>query len=868
MKHSFKYILTALALLLSAVAFAQTVPPVIANDEDVHDEGKGIATKKDVSLQNSDGTYTLTLETWATGSSAIVQRSIPADIVLILDVSSSMGARRGSETAVLTSRQLSYQDVVDGYDPAKPDAPNYLRAKNAPCYKYNKNTGRYVFTAGQSRGSRYQLFGLERNGRYYLYWIHTSDGIYFLDENGNDVGPALRTDPNDDHLSNYNISSVVPPPMAAYSESPSAPIVTIPAAQNGDYHYSYIWTGSSRTRDLFEAVSSFIGKINENDYLTPEGTPRPQRLGNRLSIITFSGKRYGYYNSDTDFCSSRVISPLTTMSDEYAASLQDDLKNYYLDSGTLPTHAFNHDNNGATAQFELPGRAGKTVNEDYTRTVVFFTDGSPDGTGSDATSNWNTAISGAYLCKYRYKATVYSVALLSEGEADPNPAPVEIDPDDTEEDIQEKIKARQKKIDTYWFMHYTSSNFPNAMNLTTPGAGGSADAGYTTIADNETINLSRIFNSIAEAAGGASTSAGTSTQVRDVISSSFKLPIDTSTMTDQQIQAWADANVKVYTSEIASNGRSWKTRVELADAQKSISTVPETGAPQISVTNFDFTLDDQYDEHGFTIQGQEGNWIGERHPDGNASHTYYAGKKLIIEFKIVAIDNATGGNNTQTNAQGSGVYIYHPDEDTYDSVNNFTVPITNIPINLVIEKTGLRHGQSATFEIETCIAKRDSEGNIYYNEYGKPEPDVVPEDDPRYIENDINSPGWHNWSKIVLTNKGENGAKVTKTLRSLDARFIYRIVEDKWGWSYNMYGAKIDNDYPNTANQLTNPFRFHNEERTDAVKHAEAVVINHFATGETAGDAKMEGSYKSDKVESFESDNPLQEGTEGSGSGE
>ena len=40
-----------------------------------------------------------------------------------------------------------------------------------------------------------------------------------------------------------------------------------------------------------------------------------------------------------------------------------------------------------------------------------------------------------------------------------------------------------------------------------------------------------------------------------------------------------------------------------------------------------------------------------------------------------------------------------------------------------ISKTGLRHGESATFEIKRSVPKTDDKGNIMYNALGKPVPD-------------------------------------------------------------------------------------------------------------------------------------------------
>ena len=79
MKNIFKFITIGIALLAGTLtASAQW-----------NKEG-GVATAKRVSAPDEDGMYTITLETYATGESALTETGIPVDIVLVLDVSGSM----------------------------------------------------------------------------------------------------------------------------------------------------------------------------------------------------------------------------------------------------------------------------------------------------------------------------------------------------------------------------------------------------------------------------------------------------------------------------------------------------------------------------------------------------------------------------------------------------------------------------------------------------------------------------------------------------------------------------------------------------------------------------------------------------------
>ena len=93
MKQVFKYILIGLSLFsVSITAMAQHVE-------------NGIGTNKTVGLEDEDGNYTITLETWATGNTTVVTSAAPADIVLVLDLSQSMTQDYGSELVYTETNQ-------------------------------------------------------------------------------------------------------------------------------------------------------------------------------------------------------------------------------------------------------------------------------------------------------------------------------------------------------------------------------------------------------------------------------------------------------------------------------------------------------------------------------------------------------------------------------------------------------------------------------------------------------------------------------------------------------------------------------------------------------------------------------------------
>ena len=96
------YILLAIAAFLASAHFvsAQDIPfpadnkitfdPSEWNKTYEIDTESGVATRKIISKPNSKGVYHILLDAFVTGREIKTQKSLPADIVLVLDVSGSM----------------------------------------------------------------------------------------------------------------------------------------------------------------------------------------------------------------------------------------------------------------------------------------------------------------------------------------------------------------------------------------------------------------------------------------------------------------------------------------------------------------------------------------------------------------------------------------------------------------------------------------------------------------------------------------------------------------------------------------------------------------------------------------------------------
>lgn len=716
MKHTFKYILIGLSMLGVAMT---------ANAQMAYNSAGGIVTGKQVTGPNTDGSYTIKLETYAEGESDYSEKA--SDIVLVLDISGSM-----KEPYVPTeSRTWTADDIRNS------DIDLYYREWNSSQGWFDYYGPLYVTTEGWGWSSRTVLRGSMVAG-----------------------GSGTKT-------------LEVPYEGVLYHD------VKLDAMKAG--------------------VQAFLEIVNTNDKYQSDGeTLRSTRLGNRIAIVTYSD------NYQT------LLQGWTRLGNN-AGSVTSD-QGY-----TNLSNAVSNITAGGSTRVDLGMSRASTLLSSATgiKTVVMFTDGIP-GNGSwsgTGTTYANTTINTANTIKGAdgKNATIWTVGIF-----------------------EDMSTADKQRTDTY--MNRVSSNYLGVTNMTS-SATAVADKYY--IEATAGSSLSQIFADIASESTDHPT-VDSSTQVKDVISSSFALPSGASA-----------SDITYYTMDFKSDASGWENRQTpqgVTPVITEMQKLDEAGQPvydddgqpvmlnTVQVQGFDYSKDDSTPGRG------DGNWVGPRKVQGV---TTYAGKKLVIEFKIVQVDGVTGGAGTNTNTSQSGVYVKQPD-GTYKNVNEFKVPHTTLPINLKITKTGLRHGESATFEIERCRPKNWDETKtleqnlaaMEYNGLGKPIPSKGDDEE------------WENWTKVIVTNKGANGEAVVKTLVALDPYYVYKIEEDTWSWAYDAVATSGQNK-ENTSTVEVNPFKFKNQARTgeDIPKHAEAVTINHFnytiSGGEFSG--KQEEHYKSSK---------------------
>ena len=124
MKKIYNYFLIAIAILIFA-----PFNNVQAQTETTYKNGLGYS--KNISTPDDEGIYTITLEAFTTGNVSVTKKSIPADIVLVLDISGSMRYNMNSDSGTSNERLNALKtavnnfiDIINNNDLKDPDGNN------------------------------------------------------------------------------------------------------------------------------------------------------------------------------------------------------------------------------------------------------------------------------------------------------------------------------------------------------------------------------------------------------------------------------------------------------------------------------------------------------------------------------------------------------------------------------------------------------------------------------------------------------------------------------------------------------------------------------------------------------------------------
>lgn len=554
----------------------------------------GLVTSK-TATANKDGTYTITLTSYTTGTVTEQTTTKPTDIVLVLDQSGSMAYDMGSEKVTV-----------------------YTKVESSNSTNYYYQTNRYVKL---SNGAYAPVTITEsKSGGW---WDTTYTYTYtYMDENNKQQ-----------------------------SKPSEGPYTTFDEWQL----YSKETRVLSRLEALQNAVTNFV------DQVSKEATEN--KVDHRIAIVGFASTNEQNYKNTELLSTSEVVNYGSAQEKDYKDALVSVNGANGKINSRLTTAIDRLDADGDTyseygidmankifAQHGTASEAGRQ------RVVVMFTDGytAPYDSNSFKYSMADAAIDKAHVSKNDYKATVYTIGIF----ANANPTA----------DIESNFKASDGWHEASWnenagntltsaqelvaanrYMHYVSSNYPNAKSLNNGGDlsdkanpfnGG--DSYYLSAGDAD--SLTGIFAKISDNISTPSINLGKQAYVQDTVSDYFAAPADGTVTVTTEKAYYENGNLQ------------WKT-----DDNPHADLTPTVTGKTVKVSGFDY----------------DANFVSETGRDETDSKKPgdFHGRRLVVTFTVKAEPGFLGGNNVPTNDATSGVY-----DEKGTLVENFDYPRVNVPI--------------------------------------------------------------------------------------------------------------------------------------------------------------------------------------------
>lgn len=650
----------AVSLLLSLALLASlAIPGTLALSAQAEGEqgNNGMVISKNATA-NDDGTYTITLEAYATGNKIITEtkKDIPTDIVLVLDQSGSMAENMSSyDFRAYTDRDNSYfynrrhngarepnlyyplgdgayatvsvtfqggetytavPAVWNNYDSNWGDTSNYYSNRNN---LYALVDGEYqkVTVVETASGEWWNP------GTIYTYTYTLPDGTEIAKSERRATVPEFGTygplyvrgvdETQRVYTYTYTDAEGVTQTIGTSTGTNAQPDFTL---------YERYQSGStSRLAALSSAVTSFANNVaakaagkdgtlgtgdDVNHRVAVVGFASKDGYGNNTELLSISGSNSGNVGVEYDSITNQnLVDVLQDMDTTVGQGLVQSAINALAAEGATQADL------GMDMAKRILNANPVAENEKRARVVVFFTDGSPTSFSAYDENVANAAIANADSIKAG-GADVYSVGVFPGADA-------------TDDGIADGNGSQRENV----FMQNVSSNngTPRSPSY------------YLSASDADT--LSSIFQQISDniETGGSSTTLSEETVIKDIIAPEFTLP-DGADASNITLETYS------YTGE-----NHWAKNDTAMGATASVN------GDQVDVTGFDFAE----------------NYVGTVTENGNVT---YRGDKLVITFSVEPKAGFLGGNNIYTNTS-AGVY----ENGTAESpVMEFERPQVNVPI--------------------------------------------------------------------------------------------------------------------------------------------------------------------------------------------
>lgn len=636
-----------LSLLLCLSLFcALIVPGTRAYADNEPDSGMKISK---TAAANADGSYTIMLEAFATGSTVITEQKtdIPTDIVLVIDQSGSMNDPIGgyTYTAYRTGGYNSRNYHNDEYYPLRHNggSENLWHKRNNNEYIAVSVEQKMVYTAisGWSNRNYYDnqnsLYCLV-SGEYKSVAVRREEHLFSADEYWYTMdGQQILYTTGDSSIPNFGQYAPLYQSVKKYTYSYTLNGVTTVIEESfGDgsspdtqfYRRDYSSSaGGTRLNALKNAATTFANAVAakaagaDGDISTPA-----DNVNHRIAVVGFAsgqyynGTNYNYGNTEV-FVGSNQYKYGSAAQGQYGNAFQDmntstGVGNVSASIGTLSADGGTLTNLGLEMGNGIFGANPIAEGEKRNRVVIVFSDGVPGWSGYDSNTA-NSAITQAETAKNTYGATVYSIGIFPGADA-------------TSAGNQNGNETEKAN----WFMQQVSSNNGTPQS----------PSYYLSAADAGTLNS--IFQQISDQieTGGTTSTLTSDAVVKDIISPQFTLPAGTTA---------ANITVETYacTGKNANDDYTWSNNNSTMGATASIS------GDQVNVTGFNFSE----------------NYVGTVTEGDSVT---YRGHKLVISFKVQPKAGFLGGNEVYTNTS-AGIYENNTAENP---LLTFDRPTVNVPI--------------------------------------------------------------------------------------------------------------------------------------------------------------------------------------------
>ena len=681
----------ALSLLLSmTLLFSLALPATTAHAENSSNKGMEISK---TATANKDGSYTITLEAYATGSKVVseITKDIPTDIILVLDQSGSMADDIGTVSFEQYEDEFDWRGNTTAYHTRNQDYYEYRHNGGSGNLWHKLAEGSYVSVSVIKREQmEYTQLGNLKN--YETSWSSLTTNCYYyyannLYEKIGDVYKEVKLTRSGNRRDGYTYTYTFADGTTVTSSDKDtrpnlgshAPLYT-GAIDDTQTVYTYTYTdsdgnvqtigtstgaetvfsptlygrvtnangGGTRLDALKNAVNNFASAVHTKSLGKDGQVGGGDDIDHRIALVGFSSPDY----NNTELLTGSVINRGTWKGTNIST---DNWNGYYY----FPTG------------YEMNGpQYGNISDAQYKAALLAMnTDAGLSGVASGV--NALTAWGGTRTDNGLVMANkIFEQNPIPNGEkrnrvvivfTDGIPGLTDYDSDVASSAITQANTAKS----TYGATVYTIGIFSGA-NATSAGSTGygsnDADKGnyflqrlssntqypqspsyYLSAADADSLN--NIFQQISDQieTGGSSSTLTEEAIVKDIISPQFTLPAGATT---------ADITLETYRCT-GKNGAdyTWSKNADAMGAKVSIN------GDQVNVTGFNFSE----------------NYVGTVTENGNTS---YRGNKLVISFKIQPKEGFLGGNDVFTNTS-AGIY---PDSSAKTPILTFDRPAVNVPI--------------------------------------------------------------------------------------------------------------------------------------------------------------------------------------------